>query len=266
MTDLTQRLQPIQRRGSKLRCHCLTHGPDEEVAARLTTLIEPWGQVTALDQWMPEGLGNDDETLFNLAQLDEAQLDKACRLIPNAEIRSKLATWWLAEGQGVRKTPHFDIASTCRIKGKKGFLLVEAKAHHKELDNTTCKSKSQENRERIGTAIESARVGLSRATGLSWGLSRDSHYQVSNRFAWCWKLTELGFPVILVYLGFLNVEEKWEGKGNLFANHSDWEQLVRTHSKPTVPPDVWNQRWMSNGQPFIPLIGSKDQKLPPNAE
>jgi hypothetical protein len=61
--------------------------------------------------------------------------------------------------------------------------------------------------ETIGAAIESARMGFEAGTRLAWHISRDSHYQISNRFAWSWKLTQLGIPVVLVYLGFLNASD-----------------------------------------------------------
>ena len=90
--------------------------------------------------------------------------------------------------------------------------------------------------------------------------NRDSHYQMSNRFAWAWKLTELGIPVLLVYLGFLRAEEMRD-RGKLFVDHSEWEQFVKAHSKALFPTDVWNHRWMVNGQLFITLIRSIEQPL-----
>ena len=55
MDSLLEKLQPNQRKGSKPRCHWLTHGSREQVAMRLTRLAEPWGSVSADDYWMPEG-------------------------------------------------------------------------------------------------------------------------------------------------------------------------------------------------------------------
>jgi hypothetical protein len=40
-----------------------------------------------------------------------------------------------------------------------------------------------------------------------WTLSRDSHYQLTNRFAWAWKLASMGVPVVLGYLGFQGAAE-----------------------------------------------------------
>jgi hypothetical protein len=65
-------------------------------------------------------------------------------------------------------------------------------------------------------------------------ISRDSHYQMSNRFAWSWKLAEYGIPVVLVYLGFLNASEMVD-RGDPFANQDSWESLVMAHSSPLFP-------------------------------
>lgn len=54
-SDLVQHLPPKEQRGSKPRCHILTHGTKDEVARRLTSLIHPFGQVSASDRWMPIG-------------------------------------------------------------------------------------------------------------------------------------------------------------------------------------------------------------------
>ena len=54
---------------------------------------------------------------------------------------------------------------------------------------------------------------------------------MANRFAWSWKLTELGYPVILVYLGFLRAEEMQKGgEQEPFDNHAHWECLVKAHT------------------------------------
>jgi len=84
-SNLLQRLRRKEQRGSKPRCHFLTHGLPTEIARRLTSLIHPWGYVAATDSWMPEGF---DDT-------EEAQLHKATRLIPSQNDRDVLKNWWL---------------------------------------------------------------------------------------------------------------------------------------------------------------------------
>ncbi len=142
----------------------------------------------------------------------EAQLHSAARLL-DPEIGRELLAWWLGPDRKRGTTPNIDIASTCTLGGRCGLLLIEAKAHDKELGragkplkpDASDDSKAAHNA--IGSAIELARIGLSGAMPGEWGISRDSHYQLSNRFAWSWKLTTHSVPVVLVYLGFLNADE-----------------------------------------------------------
>jgi hypothetical protein len=81
---------------------------------------------------------------------------------------------------------------------------------------------------------------------------------MSNRFAWAWKLTELGVPVVLVYLGFLRAEEMRNNVRTPLTDASDWERMVKAHSDPLFPREFWNRRWMCNEQPLIPLIRSAE--------
>jgi len=257
MSDLLQRLGPKERRGSKPRCHFLTHGSANDIAGRLSALAAPFATVSSEDHWMPQGF----------IDRKEAELDKAPLLLDEG-VRQALKSWWLAPTSYGARTPNLDIASTCIIGGKHGMLLVEAKAHDEELNKEACgrrlDSRSSEDRKAshrtIGAAIAGASNGLERATSLPWKITRDSHYQMSNRFAWAWKLTELGVPTILVYLGFLGAAEMAD-QGIPFANHADWERLVLSHSESLFPSQVWGQRWESNGHAFIPLIRSEKYPL-----
>ena len=69
--DLLKALKPNEQRGSKPRCHLLTHGLEEKVAEALTSLIYPFGKVSPNDRWMPEGLRN----------VEEAQLHTSTHLL-----------------------------------------------------------------------------------------------------------------------------------------------------------------------------------------
>ena len=257
MSELLQRLKPRERRGSKPRCHLLTHGSADEVAARLTSLAAPFARVSAGDRWMPQGF---DEP-------EEAQLHRAPRLL-DPEIGTQLGEWWLAPASRRARTPNFDIASTCTIGEASGLLLVEAKAHDAELNKESAgrsltADASDDRRAShvtIAAAIRAACSGLSEATSLTWRIARDTHYQMSNRFAWSWKLAALGIPVVLVYLGFLKADEMID-RGQPFASHEDWERLVKAHSRALFPPEIWGRNWVVKGQPFIPLIGSIEQPL-----
>jgi hypothetical protein len=250
-------LRRKEQRGSKPRCHLITHGAAEDVAARLSALVAPFATIAISDTWMPGGF---DDT-------EEAQLHRAPRVL-DPRISDQLRIWWLAAASSKAKSPNFDIASTCQIDGKRGLLLIEAKAHDEELAREACgrlltPDSSQDRKishQTIGAAIAAASAGLQRATSLPWQLSRDNCYQMSNRFAWAWKLTELGVPVVLVYLGFLRATEMAD-RGRPFATHDEWQSLVLEHSVPLFPAKVWGRRWDVHGQALIPLIKSLEQPL-----
>ena len=147
-------------------------------------------------------------------------------------------------------------------------MLVEAKAHTSELESDGKKldrdatAGSRRNHERIGEAIEEANRDLRSITRLeAWELSRDSCYQMSNRFAWAWKLARLGTPVVLVYLGFLNAIEMSD-RGDPFSEHADWVDCVKEHAKGKVPEEAWDRAWeLKNGAAFVPRIVSVHQPL-----
>ncbi len=254
---LIEQLKPKERRGSKPRCHLLTHGKAEDVAEALTALVAPFASVSPEDCWMPVGF----------TDVQEAELNKAPRLL-NAHVRSQLGAWWLPADRQTARTPNFDIASTCTIGGASGLLLIEAKAHDQELRkeevgrviDADASDERRASHGTIGTAIAEAADGLARVTAAPCHISRDTHYQMSNRFAWAWKLTELGVPVVLVYLGFLRAAEM-QDRGEPFASHSDWQQLVQAHSAPLFQVDPWERRWTCNGNSLVPLIRSASQSL-----
>ena len=104
-------------------------------------------------------------------------------------------------------------------------------------------------------------VGLPDVKG-PWNLSRDSHYQLSDRFAWSCKLASLGIPVVLVYLGFLNAQDMSD-QGKLFRSYADWERTVTEYGKGVVDNDCWG-RWLDvEGTPFLPLIRTSGRPFTP---
>lgn len=247
------------QRGSKPRCHLLTDGFPTEVAGRLTHLVSPHGFVSSRLCWAPDGF--DD--------VEELQIQKPNALISDEKSR-ELEDWWFVTPRG--SAPSWDLASQCTIgKGRgarRGVLLVEAKAHRAELGSggkqldRKATAESRQNHQHIGEAIEEANRDLRSITGLkAWGLSRDSCYQMSNRFAWSWKLACLGTPVVLVYLGFLNAIEMSD-KGDPFSEHADWVDCVKEQAQGKVPEDAWDHAWaLNNGAVFVPRIMSVHQPL-----
>ena len=252
-----------KQRGSRPRCVLLARGDRRKVAQRLTQLVGvPDVRVSPRDSWMPYGkpVWKDGECDTNPSR--EAILSKPNNLV-SPPIQQRLRDWWLAVPKRA-STPNWDIASTCTIRGEHGLLLVEAKAHVNELASAgksrPTTQNSQKNHDRIGKAIHEAAEGLGNATGGAWCLSRDHHYQLSNRFAWSWKLATLGIPVVLVYLGFLNALEMAD-EGPLLRTKTHWAGVVKGHGRDVVDEAYWSNWLDIAGVPFNPLIRGIDQSL-----
>ena len=251
-------LDDKSQRGSKPRCHLLTDGTSVEVAGRLTGLVKPYGSVVT-DNWMPRGFES----------TDEVELHRPYTFI-TVEKRCKLKDWWFEVPVG--RGPTWDLVSECSVgsgtRARRGVLLVEAKAHWAELEqngkklSANASDNSRRNHDRIGSAIDEANVGLRTLTGdPGWALCRDKCYQLANRFAWAWKLMDLGVPVVLVYLGFLNATEMSD-EGHPFCDHADWEECVKTHAKHRVPEGIWERQWhATNGASLVACIRSVGQSL-----
>lgn len=252
---MTGKLTLEELKGSRLGCLELTGMSKNKVVKAFAKMVDPYAKIDEDDYWMPRGIWEPEE-----ARLTEPVPKPNPHLfpfIPRDADRCALTSWWLQIAKNAN-TPNWDIVSTCTIEGKDGIVLVEAKAHAGELSRSG-KSfndgiSSKENHDQIGAAIVEANGKLN-AILPGWVLSRDSHYQLCNRFAWAWKIASLGIPVVLVYLGFLNAEEMGSGH---FRSHGEWEQAVRDYAKGIVPSSAWGNRLMVNGTPFWPLIKSAD--------
>ena len=197
-------------RGSRPRCVLLVDGARDEVAQRLSALVDLTGvSVSADNQWQPRGRPVHGDGSWDTMPSNEVDLAGPNVLVSH-DVQLELRSWWL-EVHGRARTPVWDLAATCTISDRPGLLLVEAKAHAAELSPAgkalPRTPNGWRNHQRIGAAIVEANEGLWLASGGPWELSRDSHYQMSNRFAWAWKLASLGVPAVLVYLGFLNAVE-----------------------------------------------------------
>ena len=189
-------------------------------------------------------------------EVKEAQLHNAQVLLDVNPYGNALKSWWLAVAGSIAVTPNWDIVSTCTIDGKRGLLLVEAKAHHAELKPDDRCNAGKENFERIGKAVRAANDGLNMVQD-GWNLSHESHYQLCNRFAWSWKVATLGFPVVLVYLGFLNADEMRDP----FLNAQSWDNAVRNYAEGFVPESVWESKLMFDNTHIHPLIRSMEIPL-----
>jgi hypothetical protein len=168
--------------------------------------------------------------------------------------RTTLTRWWLAK-RGRANTPNWDLVSTCRIEDRKGLILVEAKAHEGELSDDRGSASNPENTRQIENALAEAAVAWN-AFASGFALSAFSHYQLSNRFAFAWKVAKMSTPVVLLYLGFLNALEMEVGSRILFKDHAQWRRCLLGRSKGTIPEGVWDKTFDVHGTPLTILIGS----------
>lgn len=198
-------------------------------AATMTDLLSGHGvTVRDSDVWRPLGQAEPKEWTL------EDFCGEHCR---DWFDRDRFASWWNVTGG---KRPTWDILSTCSIDGEQGLLLVEAKANDAELDwkgkllPKDASEGSLRNHERIGRCIDEACTGLN-AHLHGFFISRDTHYQLSNRIASAWKLAECGLPVALLYLGFTGDEGMRTATRQPLADRDHWLRLMRAYLQGVVP-------------------------------
>jgi hypothetical protein len=243
----------VSWKGSRPRCIALTNGSREQVAARLTELASPHGQIDPdRHVWAPGGF----------AEPREASLGWHLHFLTEAQ-RKELVRWWLAAAAGA-KLPTWDILSSATVNGREGLLLVEAKAHASELDvrgKTPAdldSAGSLANHAQIERCIDEACVALRQVSAPAWKLSRDSHYQLANRFAWAWKIASMGIPVVLVYLGFVGADEF----SDPIEDEDTWTRLVHEHASRALDAAVWTSTIDVNGTALVPLLRAARVALP----
>ena len=242
-------------RGS--RKHVLDWTDRPEFPSELVALLPAVPIQLSESQWLPRGF----------REPDEARLERFGPVWqPSNPAWRKLADWWLAHKQGAN-TPNWDIALGCTIENRPGLVLVEAKANWPELKSEGkirrkgASQNSLENHQHIGRAIDEACSGWQRiAPGMEF--SRDSHYQLANRLAFAWKLATLGFPVVLLYLGFTG-DTGIEDVGPAFNNDADWNRAFAEYTNGIVPLDLLGRRLDVDGTP-VWLISASRPVLSPS--
>ena len=223
-----------------------------EFPVELLQLVAPVDcRLSARSRWMPRGYRSPDE----------ARLETFGPAVwPETEAWSVLRKWWLAHERGAN-TPNWDIAASCEIDGSQGLILVEAKANVPELSvagkptDVGVSAASAENHERIGVAIGEARAALQRVSP-STAISRDSHYQLSNRVAFAWKLANAGVPTVLVYLGFWG-DDGLADVGAYFQSSGHWESVFTEYARSVVPIDLFEYRIECGAAPMWLLVRSR---------
>ena len=228
-------------KGSRLRCLLATHRSRGDVAQFLSALAGPVASVMDTEHWFPDGFLKPDEPKLGetVGLLDEPQ-------------RKLVTDWWLAK-PGRANTPNWDLGCKTIIDGRHGLMLVEAKAHEKELKTTDDVSDAvADNALSIASALLEATTAWNGILP-GFSLTANSHYQLSNRFAFAWKLAAMKIPVVLVYLGFLDADEM---SGHVLRDHAQWRQCVVDRSKGVIPTEAWDRTFDIDGTPLTVLIRS----------
>lgn len=225
----------------------------------INTIINPFGAlINDNDKWMPKGYEDDKE-----AELKDFLSDYI-----KGNLGKEIESWWLAVPSKNSRTPHWDLASTCQINDQKGLLLVEAKAHWSEMTKAHkgkpfregASKNSEKNHLQIEKAINEAKQDIN-SRGENISISRDTCYQLSNRIAHAWWLAKHNIPVILLYLGYLNVDDMHNGKNVLFNKAADWESCFVNHAW-HVGVDTIINKWVNCGDSsFITIYHAMGYKF-----
>jgi len=254
--------------GSRYRCLLATELEQGKTRRLLEEICHPLPvKVTADDDYFPQGF-SDSKELILTSQRAKHFFEKHFPDPGFDHVKLMLKDkWWLTPKKG-GNTPNWDIVSSCELSnGSKALIIVEAKAHKSELDSagktltTVATEDSSANHRSIEKAINKANAGLNAAySPKGFSISIKRCYQLSNRFAFAWKLASLKIPVVLMYLGFVNAKEM----GDYFHDDKDWAENLLEHSNGIIPEAVWNSSpIMIGGTPIFPIYRAVDiQSIP----
>jgi hypothetical protein len=203
----------------------------------LSALVRPTGAtVTERHRWMPRG--RDRSTRARLERFGPHAL-------PAVVEWEALRSWWVAH-DGRASTPAWDLVATCDLRGGPGLILIEPRINTSELtsDGKELRGRpswrSRENHARIRNAIEEARRGLN-AEVLGVRIRAGSHYRLSSRVAFAWRLASLGLETVLVYLGLTGHAGEAE-TDQRFRDHDHWLSAFSAHARAVLPDQFFERR------------------------
>jgi hypothetical protein len=236
-------------RGS--RKHILDWVERPEFADEFRSLLEPTGAVPVLGTWLPRGY----------ISTREARLETyGPRYVQGVVDWPALRDWWLVHTRGAN-TPNWDLVAVCRLAGNPALALVEAKANGSELScngkklGDKASKRSRENHARIRkTLFESSTALAALVPGVR--ISIDTHYQLANRLAFSWKLSSLGLPVILVYLGFTG-DYGIVDAGEPLRDCAHWRDVFLQYCAPVAPAALFDHELAVCGTPLWMLIRAR---------
>lgn len=209
--------------------HILNLIDSPKFLASINNILTPFNAVL-MDKKTIQPKGRIDYSEYSLQRY--INFHKLTNTFPNLA-SFNFNSWWNPSGG---KAPTWDMISLCKLNGKDALLLVEAKAHVRELDT---KGKrvlanqsigSKQNLINIENRIKEACEDLN-STNNGFNISIKTHYQLSNRLAFSWKLNQLNIPVVLLYIGFTG-DTYFK---DCFTDNSHWEQQFKIYLQDVVP-------------------------------
>ena len=193
----------------------------------------------------------------------EFELPDFCRCFrPRWNVHESLRSWWLPASPLNKnaRTPRWDLISTCTVLGRKGLLLVEAKAHEGELDwkgkrrEAKASEQAKLNHDHIQTAVANISHTLARVSGARVALGVESHYQLAHPVAWAAFLANQGIPVALLHLGFTGDSTI----PHFLKDDAHWQRLMGAYMVGKLPLNL-AEKWVRfpSGGAFAFLIRSR---------
>lgn len=235
--------------GSRMHVLDWVEGRGRDFASSLNEMLDITGvQVKQNNFRMPKGRDCPEEAFLTIP----------CEPLLPFSISAKLRKWWIAVDRNNPNEPNWDLAVQAHFPdGRMGLVLSETKAYAGELakerqGKRLTKKSNLDNHHNIGAAIREAREALGgEDSGVK--ISRDTHYQFSNRVTFAWKLAKEGVPCVLIYLGFTG--DKSIAKDYL-RDSQHWTEIVQQHIQ-VVFPDSWIDKEFTVGRtPFWFLVRS----------
>ncbi len=255
-------------KGSRYRCLLATELESGKARKLLEELCRPLQvEITADDEYFPKGFSYPKELILT-SRVAKPFFDKHFPSLGFEHVKTKVKDeWWLTPRRG-GNTPNWDIVSSCTLNNQsKALIIVEAKAHISELDcagklhKSVASDDSRANHTSIELAISNANNQLNIAfQPQGFAISINQCYQLSNRFAFAWKLASIGIPVILMYLGFIKAKEM----GDYFQGDEDWRINLLAHSREIIPEAAWSgSPIMIGSTPIYPIYRAVDIQATP---
>lgn len=225
----------MEYKGSKK--HVLDLIDREDFIFTLNKILQPY-DANIIDRKTVQPKGKNDASEYGIqSYINKHKLAERFPLLSNFNFDK----WWKPRGG---KAPTWDMISLCQLNGKDALLLVEAKAHKSEFNNSgkhPTKNKPSDgsiiNHQNIEKCINDACSNLSN-TCTGFNVSIKSHYQLSNRVAFAWKLSQLNVPVVLLYLGFTGDDYFRD----FFKDDSIWKDKFDKYIADVVPSSFINKK------------------------